>query len=183
MLCLKIAGWVANSVIIIVCLSYWQSPILITCEKCYCLCVLRWLIRPILAWSKLSVVDWTTEVRARQLCWWCLSSGFALCTFLLGFADSFCLIFTSISSHEALPHCSVLCNLFPQPCWNVEILEVGFTGVFVATFCRVSSRSTVFAQTCLSEYIRQIQYMYLNWTSFRKFGMIYCFFYDNEIFK
>ena len=28
---------------------YWQWPILITCEQCYCLCVLRWLIKPILA--------------------------------------------------------------------------------------------------------------------------------------
>ena len=28
---------------------YWQWPILIKCEKCYCLCVLRWLTRPILA--------------------------------------------------------------------------------------------------------------------------------------
>ena len=39
--------------------------------------------------SKLPVADRTREVWGRKLCWWCLSSGFQLCTFLLGFADSF----------------------------------------------------------------------------------------------
>ena len=37
----------------------------------------------------LSVADWTTDIRARQLWWWCLSAGFALRMFLLGFADLF----------------------------------------------------------------------------------------------
>ena len=56
----------------------------------------------------------------------------ALCMFLLGFADLFCLIFTSISSDEALPICSVLCNLFPRLCWYVEVFDGGFEGVFVS---------------------------------------------------
>ena len=38
--------------------------------------------------SKLPVADSTKEVWGRKLCWWCLSSGFPLHTFLLGFADS-----------------------------------------------------------------------------------------------
>ena len=52
--------------------------------------------------SKLPVADSTREVWGRKLCWWCLSSGFSLCTFLLGFADSFCFVFTSTPSYEAL---------------------------------------------------------------------------------
>ena len=33
--------------------------------------------------SKLPVADRTREVWGRKFCWWCLSSGFPLCTFLL----------------------------------------------------------------------------------------------------
>ena len=71
--------------------------------------------------SKLPVADRTREVWGRKLCWWCLSSGFPLCTFLLGFADSFCFVFTSSPFYEASPLCTILCNLFPWPCWYVEV--------------------------------------------------------------
>ena len=54
--------------------------------------------------SKLPVADRTREVWGRKLCWWCLSSGFPLCTFLLGFADYFCFVFTSSPSYEASPN-------------------------------------------------------------------------------
>ena len=74
---------------------------------------------------KLSVADRTREVWGRKLCW-CSGSGFPLCTFLLGFADSFCFVFTSSPSHEASPLCSILCNLFPWLCWYVEIFKGGF---------------------------------------------------------
>ena len=57
---------------------------------CYYLCVLRWLMRPILALNCLLQIE-----QERGLCWWCLSSGFPLCTFLLGFAASFYFVFTS----------------------------------------------------------------------------------------
>ena len=70
------------------------------------ICVLRWLMRPILA------ADSTRKVWGRKLCWWCLSSGFPLRTFPLGFADSFYFVYTSIPSYEASPLCSILCNLF-----------------------------------------------------------------------
>ena len=53
--------------------------------------------------SKLPVADRTREVWGRKLCWWCLSSGFPLCTFLLGFADSFCFVFNSSPFYEASP--------------------------------------------------------------------------------
>ena len=81
---------------------------------------------------KLPVADRTREVWGRKLCWWCLSSGFPLCTFLLGFADSFCFVFTSSPSYEASPFCSILCNLFPRLCWYVEVFKGGFEGVLVS---------------------------------------------------
>ena len=60
---------------------------------------------------KLPVADRAREVWGRKLCWWCLSSGFPLCTFLLGFVDSFCFVFTSSPSYEASPLCSILKNI------------------------------------------------------------------------
>ena len=51
--------------------------------------------------SKLPVADRTSEVWGRKLCWWGLSSGFPLGTFLIGFADSFRCVFTSTPSYEA----------------------------------------------------------------------------------
>ena len=81
--------------------------------------------------SKLLVADITKEVWGRKFCWWCLSSGFPLCMFLLGFADSFCFVFTSSPSYEASPLCSILCNLFPRLCWYVEVFTRGFDGVLV----------------------------------------------------
>ena len=36
---------------------YWQWPILINCVKCYYLCVLRWLMRPILALNCLLQIE------------------------------------------------------------------------------------------------------------------------------
>ena len=77
------------------------------------------------------VADRKREVWRREFCWWCLSSGFPLRTFLLGFADSFCFVFTSILSYEASPLCSILRNLFPRLCWYVEVLKGGFEGVFL----------------------------------------------------
>ena len=63
--------------------------------------------------SKLPVADRIRGVWGRKLCWWCLSSGFPLSTFLFGFAESLCFVFTSTPSYEASPLCSILCNLFP----------------------------------------------------------------------
>ena len=64
--------------------------------------------------SKLPVADRTRAVWGRELCWWCLSSGFPLCTFPLGFAESFRFVLISTPLFEALPLCSILCNLFPD---------------------------------------------------------------------
>ena len=58
--CLRVASAQTDSALHIilkfVC-HYWQWPILITCEKCYRLCVLRWRIRPILALNSLLHVE------------------------------------------------------------------------------------------------------------------------------
>ena len=53
--------------------------------------------------SKLPVADSAREAWGSKLCWWCLSSGFPLRTFLLGFDDSFCFVFASTPSYEASP--------------------------------------------------------------------------------
>ena len=53
---------------------------------CYYLCVLRWLMRPILALNCLLQIE--QEVWGRKLCRWCLSSDFPLRTFLVGFAQT-----------------------------------------------------------------------------------------------
>ena len=82
--------------------------------------------------SKLPVADRTREVWGRKFCWWCLSSGFPLCTFLLGFADSFWFVFTSSPFYEASPLCTILCNLFPWLSWYVEVFKGGFEGVLVS---------------------------------------------------
>ena len=81
---------------------YWQWPILINCVMCYYLCVLRWLMRSILALNCLLQIK-QGRSEERRLCLWRLSSGFPLCTFLLSFADSFCFVCTSTSSYEASP--------------------------------------------------------------------------------
>ena len=82
--------------------------------------------------SKMPVADKTREVWGRKPCWWCLGSGFPLCTFLLGFADSFCFVFTSTPSYQASPLCSILYNLFPRLCWYVKVFKGGFEGVHVS---------------------------------------------------
>ena len=85
--------------------------------------------------SKLPVADRTREITGRKLCWWCLSSGFPLCTFLLGFADSFLLRI------HRLPFLWVLATLFDPVqsvpttllvCWYVEVFKGGFEGVLVS---------------------------------------------------
>ena len=85
--------------------------------------------------SKLPVADRTRKVWGRNLCWWCLSSGFQLCTFLLGFADSFCFVFTSSPFYEAPPLCTILCNLFPWLCWYVEVLREALWVSLYHFFC------------------------------------------------
>ena len=109
---------------------YWQWPILINCVMCYYLCVLRWLMRPILALNCLLQIE--QERSEEESSVGDASSGFPLCTFLLGFADSFCFVFTSSPFYDASPLCTILCNLFPCLCWYVEVFKRGFEGVLVS---------------------------------------------------
>ena len=90
--------------------------------------------------SKLPVADRTREVWGRKLCWWCLSSALPLCTFLLGFADSFASYWPApffmrprhFLGPRSEPLCTILCNLFPWLCWYVEVFKGGFEGVLVS---------------------------------------------------
>ena len=57
--------------------------------------------------SKLPVADRTREIWGRKLCLWCLSSGFPLCTFLLGFAYSFCFVFILMRPRHFVRSCAI----------------------------------------------------------------------------
>ena len=59
--------------LVLVRLSLLTMTNLINCVMYYYLCVLRWLMRPILALNCLLQIK--REVWGRKLCWWCLSSG------------------------------------------------------------------------------------------------------------
>ena len=83
----------------------------LNCVKCFCLCVLRWLMRPILALNCLLQIE---QERSEEES----SVGDALAlAFRWTFADSVCFVFTSTPSYEASPFCSILCNLFPDSVW------------------------------------------------------------------
>ena len=82
--------------------------------------------------SKLLVADRPRAIWGRKLCWWWLSAGFPMPAFLLGFADSFCFVFTSTLSYEASLLFSILCNLFPRLCWYFEVLNRCFECVLVS---------------------------------------------------
>ena len=96
---------------------YWQWPILINCVMCYYLCNLRWLMRPILALNCLLQIE-QERYEEESSVGDALALAFrSQCRFLLGFADSFCFVFTSSPSYEASPLCTILCNLLV--CWSL----------------------------------------------------------------
>ena len=89
----------------------------ITCVKRKCLCVLRWLIRPIWALNCLLQIEHERSEEESSV-----GDALALTplsTFLIGFADFFA---SYSSSYEALPFCLILCSL----------LSRGFEGVLVS---------------------------------------------------
>ena len=68
---------------------------------CYYLCVLTWLMRPILALNCLLQIEQDRSEEESSV-GDALASSFPLCTFLLGFADSFCFVFTSSPFYEGI---------------------------------------------------------------------------------
>ena len=85
-------------------------------------CVLRWLIRSILA---LNCLFKTQQVSSEDEDWcWSTGSGFALFALLFTLADSlgFFVIICTLSD-KATPLCTIFCSLFPGLCWYVEILK------------------------------------------------------------
>ena len=99
--------------------------------------------------SKLSVADGTREIWGRKLCWWFRSTGFPLNTFLLGFADFNCFLFTCTPSYDVSSLCLILCDLFPGLSLYVEVLKGGLFLSLYRFFCLTWEHS----HTCSSPYI------------------------------
>ena len=113
---------------------YWQWPILINCVMCYYLCVLRWLMRPILALNCLLQIEQERSEEESSV-----GEALALAFRCARFCSALLILFASYSPapllspfYEALPLCTILCNLFPWLCWYVEVFKGGFEGVLVS---------------------------------------------------
>ena len=104
---------------------YWQWPILIKCVKYYCLCVLRWLMRPILALNCMLQIE-QERSKEESSVGDALALAFRCARFCSASVILFCFVSDSTPSYEASPLCSILCNLFPRLCWYVEVFEGGF---------------------------------------------------------
>ena len=70
----------------------WQWPILIKCVKCYCLCVLRWLMRQILA---LNCLLQTEQERSEEEC--SVGDALALACRCARFCSASLIVFASYS--------------------------------------------------------------------------------------
>ena len=57
-----------------------------------------------------------------------LALAFRCARFCLASLILFFFVFTPTPSNEALPLCSILCNLFPRLRWYVEVFKGGFEG-------------------------------------------------------
>ena len=128
------------SIISFVC-HYWQWPILINCVMCYYLCVLRWLMRPILALNCLLQTEQEISEEESSV-GDALALAFRCARFCSASLILFCFVFTSSPSYEALSLCSILCNLFPWLCWYVKVFKGGFDGVLVSLL--LTSKGTCF---------------------------------------
>ena len=115
--------------ILFVC-HYWQWPILINCVKCYYLCVLRWLMRPILAQNCLLQIEQERSEEESSV-----GDALALAFRFARFCSASLILFASYSPapfYEASPLCTILCNLFPWLCWYVKVFKGGFEGVLLS---------------------------------------------------
>ena len=110
---------------------YWQWPILINCVMCYCLCIPRWLMRPILALNCLLQIEQERSEEESSV-----GDTLALAFRCARFCSASLILFASYSPaplfYEASPLCTILCNLFPWLCWYVEVFKGGFEGVLVS---------------------------------------------------
>ena len=97
---------------------------------CSYLCVLRWLIRPILALNCLLQIEQERSEEESSL-GDALPVAFRCARFCSASLILFCFVFTSSPSYKASPLCSILCNVFPRLCWYVEVFKGGFEGVLV----------------------------------------------------
>ena len=96
---------------------------------CYYLCVLRWLMRPILALNCLLQIEQERSEEESSV-----GDALALAFRCARFCSTSLILFaaysiTSSPFYEAPPLCTILCNLFPLLCWYVEVFKGGFEGV------------------------------------------------------
>ena len=110
---------------------YWQWPILISCVMCYCLCVLRWLMRPVLALNCLLQIEQERSEEESSV-----GDALALAFRCTHFCSASLILFASYSPAPLFMKpcriCMILCNLFPWLCWYVEVFKGGFEGVLVS---------------------------------------------------
>ena len=93
---------------------YWQGPILIKCVNCYYLCVLRWLMRPILALNcLLQIAQEKSEEESS------VGDASALAFRCARFCLASLILFDSYSPAPLL-------------CWYVKVFKVSFEGVLVS---------------------------------------------------
>ena len=106
---------------------YWQWPILINCVICYYLCVLKWLMRPILVLNCLLQIEQGRSEEESSV-----GDALALAFRCARFCSASLILFASYSPaplfYEASPLCTILCKL----CWYVEVFKGGFEGVLVS---------------------------------------------------
>ena len=109
----------------------WQCPILINCVMWYYLCVLRWLMRPILALNCLLQIEQERSEEESSV-----ADALALPFRCARFCSASLILFASYSPAPLLMRprqiCTILCNLFPWLCWYVEVFKGGFEGVLVS---------------------------------------------------
>ena len=96
-----------------------------------CLCVRRWLYKPILALNcRLQIEQVNSDCAETD------DGSFALAFLSLRFLSASQILFLfelgGTFVDEATPLCSILSSLFPGLNWNIKILKRGFKGVFEA---------------------------------------------------
>ncbi len=90
-------------------------------------CIRRWLVSPIRIWKPFHKLDSS----GRGACW-LNSASFACSAFVFGCVGTFVRCVDGTFMNQVSPSWSVRCCGFPCCNVDVEVLQVGFEGVFVA---------------------------------------------------
>ena len=108
---------------------YWQWPIIINCVMCYYLCVLRWLMRPILAINCLLQIEQERSEEESSV-----GDALDLAFRCARFCSASLIRFASYSPAPLFmrPRHFVRSCAIPWLCWYVEVFKGGFEGVLVS---------------------------------------------------